>query len=103
MEIQKLNETEFEQFIQNDYVLVDFYATWCGPCKMMHPVLEELSNTRASVKVAKVDVDECQNLAKRFGVMSIPTLILFKKGEVVDTKLGYQALPLLEKWINENQ
>ncbi|MEG2322298.1 MAG: thioredoxin [Bacilli bacterium] len=96
------NEEEFKNFINKDYVLVDFFATWCGPCKMMGPVLENISNNR-SLAIAKVDVDLNENLAHTYGVMSIPTLILFKQGQVIDKKVGYVAQPLLEQWLNDNQ
>lgn len=101
--MELISENEFNEFINNDYALVDFYATWCGPCKMMTPVLEELSNSRSEVKIAKVDVDKLQSLAQKYGVMSIPTLLLFKNGNLVDKKIGFTALPILSSWINENK
>jgi len=99
MEIKTIDE--FNEFINNDCVIVDFYATWCGPCKMQAPVLEELANSRSEVKIAKVDVDKLQSLAQQYAVMSIPTLLLFKNGKLVDKKIGFTALPLLTEWINE--
>lgn len=98
-----VSENEFNEFINKDYVIVDFYATWCGPCKMMSPVLEQLSLSRGEVEVAKVDVDKFHNLAQKYGVMSIPTLLLFKNGTLVDKKIGFTALPILTEWINENK
>lgn len=92
---------EFNSLINQDVVLVDFYATWCGPCKMMHPVLDELKDSRG-VKVVKVDVDQNEDIAKKYGVMSIPTLILFKNGELISKRVGYTPLELLNDWINEN-
>lgn len=72
-------------------VLVDFWATWCGPCKMIAPIVDEVANEYAGkVKVGKVDVDKNRNTASQFGIMSIPTLMLFKDGKVVDTIVGYQ-------------
>lgn len=99
MEIKTIDE--FNEFIKNECVIIDFYATWCGPCKMQAPVLEELENSRSEIKIAKVDVDKLQSLAQRYGVMSIPTLLLFKNGELIDKKIGFTALPLLTEWINE--
>ena len=101
MEIK--TENEFNEFINNNYALVDFYADWCGPCKMLSPVLEELESSRSEIKIAKVNVDNLQPLAQKYGVMSIPTLLLFKNGSLVDKKIGFTALPILSDWINENQ
>ena len=101
MEIK--NEEEFKNIINSEYALVDFFATWCGPCKMMGPVIENVANNRDTLKVAKVDVDKFQDLARIYGVMSIPTLILFKNGEVISTKVGFTAEPLLNEWIDNNR
>lgn len=69
-------------------VLVDFWAVWCGPCQMVGPVLEEIAAERDDIKIGKVNVDEQQELAAQFGVMSIPTMILFKDGEAVNKQIG---------------
>ena len=100
MEIK--TEKEFDEFINNNYVLIDFYADWCGPCKMLSPVLDELASSRSEVKIAKVNVDRLQGLAQKYGVMSIPTLLLFKGGNLIDKKIGFNAMPVLSDWINEN-
>ena len=82
-------------------VLLDFWAAWCGPCRMLSPIVDEVAEERTDVKVGKVNVDEQPDLAAEFGVMSIPTLIVFKNGEEIDRSVG--ALPkarlqaLLEK------
>jgi len=99
MEIKTVEQ--FNEFVNNECVIVDFYATWCGPCKMQAPILEELENSRGEVKIAKVDVDNLQDLAKQYAVMSIPTLLLFKNGKLIDKKIGFTALPILNEWINE--
>lgn len=71
--------------------LVDFWATWCGPCKMIAPVLEELDSEMSEhVQIVKVDIDECQELAAQFGIMSVPSLLVLKNGVVVDKAVGYQ-------------
>ena len=93
---------EFNNLVNDDFVLVDFYANWCGPCKMLSPVLEELENSRG-VKVVKVDVDKNEEVARTYGVMSIPTLIMFKNSELVDKKVGYIPIELLSDWINEKR
>ncbi len=78
-------------------VLVDFWAEWCGPCKVVEPIVDELAKElKGKLTVGKVDVDEQQQLAQRFNVMSIPTLILFKDGEPVETVIGVMPKPELE-------
>jgi thioredoxin 1 len=87
----EINETNFEREVlqSNQLVLVDFWADWCGPCKMLAPVLEEIATEQAGrVKVAKVDVDANPALAARFGIQSIPTLLYFAGGEVRDKTIG---------------
>ena len=75
-------------------ILVDFWASWCGPCMMLSPIVEELSKTH---KVGKVNVDDEMALAQRFGITSIPTLLVFKGGKLVNQSLGYQSLESLQK------
>ncbi len=82
-------------------VVVDFWAEWCGPCKMIAPALEELSNELSGkVKVAKLNIDENPELAAQFGVRSIPTLMLFRGGQVADMKVGAAPKTALSHWIN---
>ena len=81
-EVLHVNSQEFENVIaQNDVVFVDFFANWCGPCKMLAPSIDKLAQEHPEVKVVKVDVDQEPYLAMQFGVQSIPTLITFKKGQ----------------------
>jgi thioredoxin 1 len=88
--MQTISEQEFDQEVlgSEKAVLVDFYADWCGPCHMMTPVLEELASERSDLDVVKVDIDEHPNLAARYGVQSIPTMILFRDGEPQETVIG---------------
>lgn len=92
---------EFETEIKEGTVLVDFFATWCGPCKMLSPVLEEIAEENPNVSVLKIDVDEVGVLAARFGIQSIPTLMLFKNGQRVETRVGYQNKNQLLAFINQ--
>lgn len=95
----KLTDQNFEQEVLHADlpVLVDFWASWCGPCQMLAPVIAEIAEEYAGkVKVGKVNVDEQPNLANRYGIASIPTVMLFKNGEVVNTSLGYRPKNELE-------
>ncbi len=78
-------------------VLVDFTASWCGPCKMLAPVLDELENENQQVKFVKVDVDEQSELAQRYSVMSMPTLLFFKEGKVMDQLIGVQPKEVIQR------
>ncbi len=83
------SENYEEEVMQSDRpVLMDFYADWCGPCKMMSPVIDEIANEMDSIKVGKINVDENQDLAMEYGVMSIPTIILIKNGEAKKVFVG---------------
>lgn len=96
------NEENFNELISNGEVLVDFFANWCGPCKMLGAILEELSTERSSVKIVKINVDENPNLARQFGVMSIPTMYLFKNGKEIAKKNGFMPKEELIEWINNS-
>lgn len=93
MSVLHINHESFEKIISQDgkTVLVDFWATWCGPCRMIAPVLEEVAKERPDVTVCKVDVDEERELALEYGVSSIPTLLVFRDGKVVNQSIG--AIP----------
>lgn len=78
-------------------VLVDFWATWCGPCKMTGPVIEEIANEHPEIKVCKINVDEEGELSIKHGVMSIPTLMIFKNGEIAQTAIGYRPKEEIEE------
>lgn len=84
-----INSSEFDSAIANGVVLVDFYADWCGPCKMLGPVLEELSKKMDNVTFYKVNVDASSDLASRYGIQAIPNLIIFKDGKAVDQLTGF--------------
>ena len=85
-------ETFAQEVLQSDKpVLLDFFATWCGPCRMIAPILEEIAEEREDIKVCKVDVDEQPALASQYGIVSIPTLLVFRDGQVVNQAQG--AMP----------
>ena len=91
--------SEFRKEIQSGTVLIDFFATWCGPCQMLSPVIEELDR-KHNIKVLKVDVDELGDLAREFRVMSIPTLVVYKDGKMTKKELGYMPLERLKALIS---
>ena len=105
MSVVNLNSSNFDDYISSSQipVVVDFWAAWCGPCKMMGPVLEELSSEyEGKIIVAKVNVDEEPALAMKYGVESIPNLKLFKNGVYADESVGFKPKPLIAKWIDSN-
>lgn len=86
--LKYLENESFNEIINQDKILVDFYAEWCGPCKMLTPVLERLGD---SFEIVKVDVDKHFDLAKEYGIMSVPTLIIFENGKVVKQMIGFMG------------
>jgi thioredoxin 1 len=86
--IEVLNSKNFDTFISKNPVVIDFYAEWCGPCKIMGPHFEKAASQVSGVKFAKLNVDGSQDIAMRYGVMSIPTTIVFKNGQPIDMRVG---------------
>ena len=93
MKVLHINKDNFHQEVLNSDkpVLLDFFASWCGPCRMVGPILDEIAEEREDIKVCKINVDENPELAKRFRVMSIPTLIVMEKGEVLNRATGARS------------
>ncbi len=103
MAITHATDQTFTAETGSGVVLVDFWATWCGPCKMIAPVLEDLDTEIGDkVKIVKIDVDENQETAGKYGVMSIPTLLVLKDGEVVDKTVGFQPKEALKELVTKH-
>ena len=102
--ITKINEQEFKSKVVNDAVaVIDFSATWCGPCRMLAPVLEEISEEPAGkANFYNVDVDDDGALAAGFNINSVPTVLIMKNGKVVDQSLGFKPGPQMKSWIERN-
>ena len=91
-----INSQEFDNTIESGVVVVDFFSTWCGPCKMLSPVIDELSGELENVNFVKVDIDQSMDLAQKFKIVSVPTLKVFKNGEEVDTLMGFMPKEVLK-------
>ncbi len=98
--LKYLKDEDFATEIKDGLVLVDFYADWCGPCRMVSPIVEELSKEIKNLKVLKVNVDEREDVAKIYGIMSIPTIMLFQNGEIAKKQIGFVPKEVLIKWFN---
>ena len=102
MSLIHFENENFNDLKRDGVVLVDFYADWCGPCKMVSPILEEISEERNDFKIIKVNVDKASELATKYGVMSIPTMIVFKNGVEVDKNIGFLPKDDIIKLIEKN-
>lgn len=102
MIIHDIDENNFEEYIKEGTVIIDFFATWCGPCKMLTPELENLSKKDSSIKIIKVDIDKYQNLAIKNNIMAVPTMLLYKDGKLTSSKTGYMPLETLYEWITKS-
>jgi thioredoxin 1 len=104
MSIDPTNVSSFDKDVLNAKVpvLVDFWAPWCGPCRTQDPILQNLAADREDIRIVKVNVDDNQELAARFQVRGIPSLILFNGGELVATKVGVTSLGELQQWVDSN-
>lgn len=96
------NLENFDMQINKDFMLVDFYATWCGPCKMLAPVVKEVVKEQ-NIEVTVIDIDNNIELAQRYAVMSVPTLMIFKNGELKAVNTGYLHKEALLEFINQNK
>lgn len=103
--LKHVNIENFEEVLKSEKViLVDFFATWCGPCQMLGPVLEQISKEQDNFDIAKIDIDEAQELAINYGIQVVPTMLVFKNGQVVDTMEGFctksEIIEKVSKYIN---
>jgi thioredoxin 1 len=98
-----LKDENFNELIKEGYVLVDYFATWCGPCKMLSPILEEYSLLQDEVKVIKVDVDQFPLMAQENNIMGVPTLILYKDKKEIKRLSGYMNKEQLQNWVDQNK
>ena len=91
--MEHLTNSTFDSFVKESdkLVIIDFWANWCGPCKMMGPVLEQLESERDDIAIAKVNVDDAPELCAKYGIMSIPAFLLFKDGQVVKSTVGFMS------------
>lgn len=97
-----INSTDFEKILMdNEFVLVDFFATWCPPCKMLAPILEQISNERNDILVLKVNIDEFKSIADKYDIHAVPTLVFFKNNEEVKRNLGFIGKDQIEQMIEE--
>ena len=95
------DQNKFNEFIKEGTVLIDFFATWCGPCKMLSPVIEQVEREHPELKVVKVDVDEAPMIAAKYGIQAIPTLFLLKDGKLIDKRMGYLNKNQLEGFVTK--
>lgn len=96
MKVQELTNANFDATIASGDTLVDFWAVWCGPCKMQSPIVDAFAERQDAVKVAKVNVDEEMEIAQRYGIMAIPTLIAFRDGKILSKKTGLSPVEEIE-------
>lgn len=102
MAANKVNDSQFQAEVLNSAtpVLIDFYAEWCGPCKQLGPILDEVAGERSDIKIAKVNIDESPEAPQKYGVRGVPTMMIFKNGQVVATKVGSLPKSKLVEWID---
>lgn len=98
-----INESEFVNEVKDGLVLVDFYAEWCGPCKMLSPVLEQINKENKDVKVVKVNIDDSRRIASYYQIQSIPTLVLLKDGEFIRRMIGFNPKKKIEEFIEKGK
>ena len=101
MVIHEFEIDNLEELVSKGIVLLDFYADWCGPCKMLSPELDIVAEKNKNIKIYKINVDNNPDIARKYGVMSIPTLVLYKEGSLIKKTMGYMPSDDLEEWIQD--
>ena len=104
MNVIEINQNEFDEKVSNSdkKVLIDVYANWCGPCKMLSPIIDELANEIDNINFYKLDIDESEDIARRYGIMSIPTLLIFDNGELKEKIVGFKNKEELKEILNKD-
>lgn len=100
--LKEINEKEFESEVLNskEKVLVDFYANWCGPCKMLRPILDSIASERSDKKIVSINVDEAEDLSAKYGIISIPCVILFQDGKEINRSVGLKSKSEIESMLD---
>lgn len=103
MSVKQIEEKEFKEIIKNKdkKILIDCYADWCGPCKMLSPVIDELASEIDSCEFYKLNVDDAEDISREYGIMSIPTILIFEKGKEIDRSIGLKSKEELKKIITK--
>lgn len=104
MNVIEIKQNEFDEKVSNSdkKVLIDVYANWCGPCKMLSPIIDELANEIDNINFCKLDIDESEDIARRYGIMSIPTLLIFDNGELKEKIVGFKNKEELKEILNKD-
>jgi thioredoxin 1 len=102
--VENINSEQFEKELkENEFLMVDFWAPWCGPCRMIAPIIDNVAKKmEGKVKIVKINIDESRDVATKYNIMSIPTIILFKNGELKDKFMGMMPENKIEEFINKN-
>ena len=101
--VKKISQNEFNEVTASEVAVIDFSATWCGPCKMLSPLLEEINSEDENIKIVKVNVDNSQFLANYFDIKSIPTLVLLKDGQFIHRLTGFRPKSVIKKLISQGK
>lgn len=101
--MKELDSSSFKKVLNEDFCVVDFSASWCGPCRALKPIMEEIEMFNPDINFYSLDVDECEDVAKEYKIFSIPCIKIFKKGEAVDTMVGLYPQEEILEFINKNK